>query len=400
MTDRNHWASFDFEGRVTVAVQPIEAAATSAEVRPRSAAIPNEIVAGEVRFELTAHARVFVAIEGLEDDPLFVFANPVETEPPPDPDAEGVLYFGPGLHTRTNEESAAELADGTEVYLAGGAFVEGLLAFENNAAFTVRGRGVLSGVQYPHTGRFENQLIAGAGNAEVRIEGVTLTDGPHYALISRGTTTVENVKFMGWHHNSDGVVVGPNSVVRDVFFKLNDDGVKLYHPGVRVSNVVYWLQPTGSAFQLGWNTPQEVQNVRVQGVDVIGCDRTGGTIDQPINNAIIASRNLSAASNLHDYEFRDFRVECAPFQIMDIQTFDARSPSAGGIIRDLTLVDWTVDARPRLPIVLREEPTESTVGAMIFDNVRVGGERIDATTYDDGTDFLLTEGDVDPPTFR
>ena len=70
----------------------------SASVHPLALGIVPTISDRTVRFELTEAANLYVEIEGEEDEPLFLFANPLEAEPPPNPEDPGVLYFGPGVH--------------------------------------------------------------------------------------------------------------------------------------------------------------------------------------------------------------------------------------------------------------------------------------------------------------
>ena len=188
--------------------------------------------------------------------PLFIFANPMEDEAPPDPDAENVVYFGPGIHEPGEMYVDDPLPDGTEVYIDGGAYVIGFLKFEANAEVTIRGRGVLSGVTYPWVPTWSNHLIeiqGGAPGGPVVIEGIVITDSPKSNIISRPQTTVDNVKILGWHRNTDGMTVGAGSRVTNSFFKVYDDIIKLFYDDIEVNGVTIWLQPTGSAFQLSWN---------------------------------------------------------------------------------------------------------------------------------------------------
>lgn len=82
-TDANHWTSFSFSGAVTVQVKwrdgtPVHAAV----IRPLSKNLHAEVGDRMVSFTLTAPANVYLELDGKPRDPLFIFANPLETDIP------------------------------------------------------------------------------------------------------------------------------------------------------------------------------------------------------------------------------------------------------------------------------------------------------------------------------
>lgn len=399
MTDANHFGSFSFDGSVTVEVT-MESDVAGASIHPLSAGIVPTISGRTIRFEVSEPGNLFVKVEGSELDPLFVFANPLETEPPPEPEGENVLYFGPGLH----DYEGPDLPDGTEVYLDGGAYVRGLLKFEVNAQVRVRGRGVLSGISFPWSPEWTSHLVElSGGRGNLTMEGVVLTDSPKSNIVSYAPCQFDNIKLLGWHRNNDGATIGEGSTVRNSFFKVNDDVLKIYYSNIEVSNVVIWQQPVGAAFQLSWNISREVTAGRIRGVDVIACDRIAGNFEQTqINNALVASRNLNGA-DIHDLVFEDFRVECDEvFQMVSLHTQSHQTgfQSGTGTVRDIEIRNWTLAGRPRIQSSMWGNGPAGEVRNVTFANVRVASERVAGRNYADGTPFVTLEGAASGTTFE
>jgi hypothetical protein len=48
------------------------------------------------------------------------------------------------------------------------------------------------------------------------------------------------VSSQAWLYNSDGLVTGNNGIIRNSYLRCNDDSIKLYSDGMRVSNLVIW----------------------------------------------------------------------------------------------------------------------------------------------------------------
>ena len=72
-----------------------------------------------------------------------------------------------------------------------------------NVHFT--GRGVLSGVDYPHqNATWANHMVEyeGFGNrsSDISIEGITIVDTPKTCITARnGPIVIDNVKCLSWH---------------------------------------------------------------------------------------------------------------------------------------------------------------------------------------------------------
>jgi hypothetical protein len=217
------FASFDFEGRVNVTVllnsTSLGYNASVATVRPLShglSAILNE--RNVFSFDLYGPTQLSIEPDGVLQNPLHIFANPLEVDPPA-AETPGVRFFGPGIHTIpqqnfTGSDQTVYVAGGAVVYLAAlppeqlndpydpaGTLgiqmwnVDPLFQATNTINLTIRGRGILCGRNtLPAYQRAT--LIATDGSDGVYIEGITLRESTNWAmnLYETDNVHVDNVK--------------------------------------------------------------------------------------------------------------------------------------------------------------------------------------------------------------
>ncbi len=436
-TDNNHWTSFEFAEpvRITVAVPP-GTLSGNVSVRPASMNITPVVNGNTASFTITEPGQYSFTSGGLQRDPLFIFANALAPAAPNVADSnvftgaeikadpsllngsvEQVIYFAPGIHTiaepvlnangtintaATEQAAFPALPSNTTVYIDGGAYVKGLLAVEPNVHNVhIIGDGVLSGFDYPHQAAgWDNHMIwfeGFSGSSNISIDGITIVDSPKTCILARsGPISITNVKCMAWHANSDGISSGAGSQVRDSFFKVFDDVVKIFHSNITVDSNVIWLQQSGSAFQLSWNTGSTVTNGRVSNIDVIAVDRelgsvlqTGGSAsdypsgtrpDGRINNALVNARNLNGGT-LSNIVFDNIRFDAQPFQLAQLQLKDSRSGFTSGIgnISGITIQNVTMPAAPRVESYILDNGV-GTITNIAFNNLRVNGTTIDPSS--------------------
>lgn len=151
-----------------------------------------------------------------------------------------LLYFSPGYHNLKNFAEAGAVGgnisvngqitiiDNQSVYLAGGAFVEGLIERTSNSHLNqkIYGRGIWTGRQYTwsqtpgYTGIDFRQLI---NTGRARIEGLTFMDSPNHGIVSGNQSKIKNIKFYGWHSNNDAIRTGSGSEISNSFIRAVDD---------------------------------------------------------------------------------------------------------------------------------------------------------------------------------
>lgn len=362
------WTTFSFSGRVTVRVTKLNGPFTSCKILPSGYGIEPRIEGRSVLFDLDQARKVSVEFDNDIRHPVLVFADPPETNVP-SPEDPNVIYFSPGVHTL---EQTLDIPSGTTVYLAGGAYVKGRLASNGAKRVKIIGRGVLSGEEFES--RTEH-LVRVQDVRNLLIEGITLVDSPHFNLSLRGSDhVVRNVKMIGWHFSTDGVVTGYHGLVEDCFFKVNDDAIKLYHSDMVVRNCVIWQMENGAPFQISWNMPSDNRGFRVENVDVIRVEHEWDNRNEAVFDAIHGGRG-----HMSDYVFENIRVENADWRLFYItidQNEFADSSKGMGHISDLVFRDITVNGPVRRPSTIKGWDADHRVSNVLFENLKIDGEYI------------------------
>ncbi|MEM9986558.1 MAG: T9SS type A sorting domain-containing protein, partial [Bacteroidota bacterium] len=370
---------------------------------------------------------------------LCIFVDPPE---PRAPSGAGVVTFSPsvapnqltnastivfpaGYHNLNDynqggiidSDGVLKVQDDQSLYLAGGAFVEGLIDRENfnNDNQRIYGRGILTGRQYlwrshpDHSGRDYREIIK-LGNAE--IEGIMVMESPNHGVVGR-TVHIKNFKYLGWHANNDGVRIGARSEVEHSFMRCVDD--HFYNFDNYIHDCVLWAGHNGSIMTYGWgglegsNTYNSGSSF-MDNVDIIHPEWSGlGN-----NNGLIMAQvgldytPFDYGTNSTLTHFRNIRMEG---RICALTNLKPRSGSNGvsiavqvpaddvGYLGDLLLENITVDEqieRGRIRGIADASTTGSEtwyVQNVTIRNVQIGGQCVDESNQ--GTFF-----DIDPNTTR
>ncbi len=266
-----------------------------------------------VEFELKSPAKISVeingGIEGGNRHPLLIFADPMETEVYSGSSAN-VTYFGPGVHN----VDRIEVQSNHTYYVAGGAYINGYFdGGVDKQNVKIIGRGVLAGSNYGHKAHHSIEIMGASSN--LTIEGITIADSPWTNIRIYGTNnTVRNVKMIAWFHNTDGILLGENSLIEDCFFKVNDDTIKLYQSGITVRNITIWQLVNGAPIQLTWNVRVRTSNVRVSNVYVIRTEHVSDFRNKGIFNSI-----HGGIGHLTDYVFDNFYIENSTYRLFKLK---------------------------------------------------------------------------------
>lgn len=351
---------------------------------------------------------------------LTIYVDPPETGAPNPTDAGVVvysnslsptallnantIYFPAGYHNLKYYNFASSVIDEVEgfiylgsnkkIYLEGGAFVEGLVSRTdyNTSGQKIYGRGILSGRQYQWQDGMGNkpygEMVLFGLSAE--INGVHIIDSPKHGIVARDNMLVENLKFLGWHANNDGIRIGSGSEIRNSFMRCVDDF--FYNYNNYVHDCVFWAGHNGAIVTYGWASIDTGSSF-FENIDIINPEWTGlGN-----NNGLIAAQcNLDF--NPIDYgtgqtttTFKDIRIEGS---IPGITNVKPRSSSNGipeatqvpvgdlGYLGDIQFENITVEnqfAKGRL----RGQANATTTGNntfftknINFTNVFIGGTKL------------------------
>ncbi|MBK8652486.1 MAG: hypothetical protein IPN20_00750 [Haliscomenobacter sp.] len=341
MTDWHHSTTFSFSGSVGVEIIRLDGKPVGkAEVYPLAFNIPFSIDGAKMRLKLDRPRKLYVEMEGLDKQPLFIFADPREEDPPGplDPDVllirpgmsasevraailtteKPIIYFDKGIHQYGPETGISyagykiPLLGNRTYYIPGGAYVMATFYGENASNTTVRGRGIISlcgkeRLGSSVEGSFDyHALFFNTGGAGQRIEGITICNVPHYCILSRGTLDCTNVKLFGWWHQTDGFGGNQGSVISDAFIKVNDDYVKLYRNNNRAENLVVYKQINGAVLQLGWNAYGACSNCSAENIYVVkDALKTPG----PTSNTAVVNLVNNGGSSIQNVSIRNLYID-------------------------------------------------------------------------------------------
>ncbi|MDF3143687.1 MULTISPECIES: glycosyl hydrolase family 28 protein [unclassified Streptomyces] len=267
-------ATFDFKGTVEVAVTSSKGTIASARVRPLSYGTKYTVDGATVSFTLTEPRNLSIEINGEIFDNLQLHANPLE-ENVPDPDDPDVIYFGPGLHTTT--DNVVKVPSGKTVYLAGGAVLTSRVEFVNVENARLIGRGVLynspSGV-----------LMQYSRNIEV--DGVmVLNPSSGYACTVGQSKQVTIRNFHSYSHGQwgDGIDVfsSEDVLIDNVWMRNADDCIAIYAHrwdyygdcrNITVRNSTLWADvahPINVGTHGNTDKPETIENLVFSNIDIL-----------------------------------------------------------------------------------------------------------------------------------
>ena len=313
------FAYFSFGGKVKISVIP-DRDVDKVDIRPKSRAIACSVEGRAIDFELDRPCNLSVEINGDIKRPLFLFANPLEQDPPK-PGDENVRYFEAG---KIHHAGEIELTSGQTLYIAGGAIVRGRIKAEGAENVRVLGRGLLDG-----SGRdYKTQMVKLSGCSNVELNGIIVFNSFGWTLVPVKSDNVRffNVKVVGWRDNDDGVdIVGcRNLSVESCFLRTKDDCIAVkaspaYFEGgesglsnvenVRVIDSILWNAEWGNAMEIGFELQTgSIRDVLFRNCDIIHVER-GGTFT--IHNGDFAT--------VENVRFEDIRVEDSRDKLIELR---------------------------------------------------------------------------------
>lgn len=306
------FAIFSFDKTVEVAITTTRHF-QRVDIRPLSRGIQPTISGKSIRFSLDKPGNFSIELDGDIRRPLYLFANPLETDVPQSGQS-GVRYFEGG---KIHEAGEITLKDGETVYIAGGAVVRGVIRAKEAENIRILGRGILDGM---HRDK-KMQMVALEQCSNVELEGITIRGSYGWTIVPRKCQDVRirNVKLVGWRDNDDGIdVVSSRDVsIDDCFLRTKDDCIAIKAFGdktgsddvehVRVKNTVLWNAEWGNALEIGFELRTSgIRDVQFENCDIIHVER-GGTFT--IHNGDWAT--------IEDIRYDDIRVEDSRDKLVD-----------------------------------------------------------------------------------
>ena len=223
---------------------------------------------------------------------------------------QDVIYFRPGVYYMPWNHHARIRPEVNWIYLAPGSYVKGAFEFpQGGGQFRVTGFGVLSGEKYVYEPDRANgykhrdervadchascvkmfEFDAGPVRRQLTLHGITVAEPPYHSFVAYGyehlfqMDVAQFKQVGGWYWQTDGLELYQDSVMSSSFFHTNDDALKLYANNLVVNDIVVWKSENGPVIQWGWR-PRNINNVRVNGVDVIH-----NRMHWPVHNSCIVN---------------------------------------------------------------------------------------------------------------
>ncbi|MEO5592389.1 MAG: glycosyl hydrolase family 28 protein [Chitinophagaceae bacterium] len=319
------YACFSFEGKVKVKVI-FMAPVYNYDIRPKSRKIEGELYRNQISFSLTKPENLSIEINKNLKRPLFIFANPLETNTPNKNDSN-VIYFEAG---KIYTPGIVRLKSNETVYIAGGAVVRGSFITDGGKNIQIMGRGIIDNGMYKEQ---EARPIEINQSQNVLLEGFIIADAKHWCCASFASKniTYRNIKIVSDNAVDDGIdIVGSRDVLVDnCFIKTKDDCIAIksgvnyftkFNSGFTVDNIVVqnsvmWNGVWGNGLEIGFETRTDtIQNVTFRNCDLIHVEGPEGTFT-------IHNGDRALVKNIL---YEDVRVEDARGWLIDFKILKSR----------------------------------------------------------------------------
>ena len=406
-------AMFGVAGECEVAVE-VQREIKKAVVRPLSRGIEPVAERNEVRFRIEEPCQLALEVDEDLRRPLFLFANPIERNPPRS-GQRGVKYFEGG---RIHEAGRIELRSGETIYLAGGAVVRGVIRAEGAVGARILGPGILDA----STVTRQTKTVLLDRCSDVEIDGLVVAGSYGWSVVPRRSQNVRisNMKVIGWRDNDDGC--DPDSsrhvVIDRCFFRTQDDciAVKSHDNAdvagmppardpsvfntedVRVSNCVLWNSELGHALTVGF----AIRGPMVRNVVFSHCD----VIKQKGKLPALSVDNHDLGI-VEGVRFEDIRIEEGCERLLAVKVafsqysadcpaeyyrnnparkkaegaewekvVEAKRSSRRGAVRDVVLKNIQVIGAQTPLVEIRGWSKRNEIDGVRFENVTVGGKEL------------------------
>jgi hypothetical protein len=395
------FANFDMSGKVTVRVAAKNRLLTGTVIQPQSLGLaPQRVDDHTITIELDRPRKLSIEPAG-KKGPLLLFANPLETDVPK-PDAQGVVYFGPGVH----KPEKIVLNSNQTLYLAGGAVVKAEVLVEGEN-IRIHGRGILDGSEWAWRSGPVGNLIAIRNSRHVEVSGITLRGSSHWTIVPRNSqhVTVRGVKLCNSRVQNDDGINPCNSqevLITDCFIRSDDDCVALKGldfqgensnvERITVENSTLWCD-RARIFLLGHESRAAfMRDITLRNLDIIHFTMTP-FLFEPGEEMCLERVRVEDVRIQGEGQHSLIRLQPVVNQYM--------RNKVPGRIRDVTFRDVTVSGAPGDYLIqIAGADAEHDVRGVAIENLTIGTERIrrDASRVQVGehaTDVSVSEDLVD-----
>lgn len=279
--------SFDFDGgsvKMEILVHD-ETELGSVSVHPLMEGIVPEVEGSRIRFEIEKPGIYTVEYNDSPSTAMYIFANAIDYDAPAE-SSDNVRYIGPGAWSI----ESLSLTDGMELYVSGGAVIQGTVNAVNASNIKISGHGFFDGSNnesWMLNGYAAYVPINLSKCRNVDISGVAVLDSNAWCvnLYSCSDVNISGIKIISARPNGDGITVQScqNVMVKDSFIRTWDDSlvVKNYAPEsgsdsvhITFDNCQVWTD-LAQSMEIGYETNKGkkinpvIQNITFQNITVL-----------------------------------------------------------------------------------------------------------------------------------
>ncbi|MBO1330916.1 glycosyl hydrolase family 28 protein [Streptomyces sp. VRA16 Mangrove soil] len=365
---------FDFRGSVELEITYVPGGTSTARVRPDALGIKPELLGDTLRFTLDEPRDVVVQVNDLTFDALHVITNRIDPRPPSADDPD-VIYFGPGVHTVTN--NVLTVPSGKTVYLAGGAVLKAQVYFKNVEKAAVTGRGML------HAGP---GAVLCEGSRNIRVEDIIIMNPNGYAgtFAMSENVHISKARAFSSKGNGDGFdVFSSTGIVFDgCFMRNSDDCFALYAHrwdyygdtrDITIQNCTMWADvahPVNVGTHGNTDNPETIENLVIKNCDILD-HREPQMNYQGCIALNVGDSNLLKNVRIEDIRIEDFRwgqVIC-----MKVMYNPKYNTSVGRGIQDVYVKNLTYTGTRAEPSLLLGYDADHAVDNVTFENLVING---------------------------
>ena len=374
------YTSFTIDGKTTIEVQ-FFVNIYEVDIRPKNLHIIPRVKEGKIIFTLTDPCNISVEVNKNLKRPLFVFANPPETDKPMK-DAPNVHFFEGG---KIHQTGRITLKDNDIVYIEGGAVVKGSLFLDSIKNIHIMGYGILDGDCIYEKG--QERMIEINRCEHIRVEGIIINESKHWTAPCNKSKniTYRNIKIVSGNDWDDGIdiVSSQHILVDGCFIRTKDDcialkaGVNYYTDffnqlptkDVQVVNSVLWNAEWGNGLEIGFETRADsIKDIVFRNNDLIHVEGPEGTFTIHNGDRAIVENVL----------YENIRVEDSRGILVDFKILDSQysKDKEKGQIKNIVFRNIAVEGDVFPPSLLLGYDDTHGIENVVFDAFRVYGKKI------------------------
>lgn len=389
------FGNFSFNGKIRVKVTT-KVDLKSVDIRPKYAGIKPEIQGKTLEFDLDAPKNLSIEVNGDLENPLFLFANELESAKP-DPKDPNVMYFAGG---QVHEIGNLQIESGKTVYIEGGAVLSGAFKINGKQNVKILGRGIID------SKAVKGRVVRIEKSSEVTLDGPIFLNCDNWAVVAGESDRLQykNIKIINWNEARGGTPDGMDFVgctqvaVDGVFIRSFDDGIAVKNQkfawkgnteNIKIKNAVVWNGPAGNALSVGWELGEEyVRDLGFQNIDIIHKSAKSS----PFSRAAIGIHQVDKAS-VSGLRYEDIRIEDCQERFFSFRVFSSPDYKADGrgSIKNVVLKNIQITGGANLPSVIEGFDDQHAVENVVFENLRILGKPI-ANAEQGGFTLTQTSG--------